>query len=318
VGHYGRYATTRGREGLLKQELRAGVQRCSANGWAWIHTNLALFAPADPLACEELQKLSELAMLYSWTISWSGERVRAALKPIEEFLLSFLANPAVAQYARKRLERFNPYFIAYLALRPLGYRLDTYEEGLSAARRAGYPGALEATPYRELEIVFLTWKAGLRRQRPLCNGVYCGTVLARCRNPIHLDTAAVYSVTHTLFYLNDFCGPPQVMSSAQRRRAAELVESLLVHYWRKQDWDVVGELALNLVSLDRCDTPLFYHGVGALLKAWESQPDGALPSRTFESSKAESEPDYRFKHCYHTTLVGTLFCEAYRHRADAG
>jgi hypothetical protein len=282
--------------------------------------NLSSFAPAvDPLNSDKLQDLTELALLYGCTISWSGEHARAALKPIEQFLLSFLADPVIAQYARKRLVHFNPYFFAYLALRPLGYRLDTYEEGLAAARRAGYPGALETTPYRELEILYLTWKAGLRRQRPLCNRVYRGTVLARCRNPIHLDTAAVYSITHTLFYLNDFCGPPETMSSAEGRRAAELAESLFVHYWRKRDWDLVGELALNLVSLDRYDTSLFSHGVGALFKAWESQPDGALPGRTFESGKAESEePDYRYKHCYHTTLVGILFCEAYRHRVDSG
>jgi hypothetical protein len=305
-------------ESPTHHQLIAGAQRCSANGWTWIRANLDLFAPGDPLDPGEFQKLSELALLYSYTVAWSDEHVRATLKPIERFLLSFLADPAIAQLARKRLVHFNAYFFPYLALRPLGYRLDTYEEGLLAARRAGYPRALEATPYRELEILHLMWKAGLRRQRPLCNKVYRRTVLARCRNPVHLDIGTAYSVTHSLFYINDFCGPPKVMSSDDVRRSANIVESLLVHYWRKQDWDLVSELGINLVSLDRCNTSLFSGVAWALFNTWESQPDGALPGRSFEHDVAEPEPNYRFKHCYHTTLVGTLFCEAYRHRVDAG
>lgn len=308
------------RDNLAKQELVAKAQGCAARGWAWIHENLPLFMPADPLDPEQLQKLAELALLYGCTISWSGEYTRAELRSTEQFLLNFVADSAVAEYARRQLTHFNPYFVAYLALRQLGYRSDAYEEALLAARRAGYPRALEATPYRELEIMHLMWKAGLRQRRPVCGRIYSGTVLARCRNPIYLDTAYVYSITHTIFYLNDFCGPPEVIPSPEVRRAAELVESLLVHYWRKKDWDLVSELALNLLSLDQCNTPLFCQVVRALLEAWRSQSDGALPGPTFQPGGSEPEPDYRFKHCYHTTVVGTLFCEAYHHRRrlDAG
>ena len=297
----------------LERRLITDATRFAENGWAWINQNLALFVPDDPLDPADLQKCAELALLYSTTVSWSEDR-RAELHRTKEFLLNFLADPAMAQHARKRLIHYNPYFVPYLALRSLGYRSVAYEEGLFKAGRAGYPGALELTPYRELEIAHLAWRAGLREERPLCTGVYEATVLARCQNPIHLDLDAVYSITHTLFYLNDFCGPPEVMPAAEVRRAAQLVESLLVHYWRKWDWDVVGELLLNLVSLDRCDTTLFRLGIGALMEAWGSQPDGALPGRSFEPSESEAEPGYRFKHCYHTTVVGILLCEAYRHR----
>lgn len=296
----------------------AEAQNLAARGWAYLKENLDLFAPDDPFDSQDLQRLCELALLFSYSVSWSGGQVKDSLKPIEGFLLKFLSDPEIAQYGRKRLALYNPYFVPYLALRMLGYRLNAYEEGLTAARRAGYPDALELTPYRELEIQHLTWKAGLRPQRPSCNIAYAGTVLARCGNPVHLNKPAVYSVTHTLFYLNDYAGPPLVLASSEKRRAAEIVEGLLIHYWRKKDWDIVGELALNLVSLDRWDSTVFHRGVQALFRTWTNQRDGALPGPGYQAGQDESGRDYRFTHCYHTTLVGILLCEAYCYRAKMG
>jgi hypothetical protein len=301
-------------------DLREVAERCSHEGWAWIRDNLDLFAPVDPFDPDELQRLTELALLYSFTRQWSGpeESRSPTLEAVGDFLLGHLADPVIAQHARRRLVMFSAYFTAYLALRPLGHRIDAYEEGLAVAERAGYPDSLEANPYRELEIQHVNWKGGLRAHRPQCDGVYSGTVLARIGNPVHLTTPTVYSVTHTLFYLNDFSGPSDVMPAAETRRTVDIVEALFVHYWRKRDWDLLSELALNLVSLDRHHSPQFLAGAGALFRAWESEPDGALPGRTFDPEKADPERDYRFTHAYHTTLVATLFSEAYLYRLDAG
>jgi len=306
-------------EQTVAHSTRAGAESCAAAGWAWILRHLGLFAPADPFNPDDMQRIVELALLYGYTRDWSGEPAAVPpLRPVEDFLRDFLTDPVLAQYARKRPVLFSPYFLAYLAMRPLGWRLPGYEDGLVAAGRAGYPDALETTPYRELEMRHMMWKAGLRPRRPDCAGAYPGTVLARNDNPVHLNIPTVYSITHTLFYLTDYCGPADVMPPAERDRAVDVVECLFAHYWRKRDWDLVGELGLNLVSLDRYDTPLFTAGVGELLAAWTGEPDGALPGRNFKPEDADSEPDYRFTHAYHTTLVGTLFCLAYLHRTHNG
>jgi hypothetical protein len=299
-------------------DSQAAARRCLAAGWRWIHRNLDLFTPADPFDPDGLKQFSELALLYGCAVAWSGDEARTRLGTIEEFLLGLIVDPALAQQARKRVVLFNPYFVAYLSLRSGGLRIDDYEQALEAAERAGYPDSMESTPYRELEMQHIMWRSGLREERPRVGQVYSGTVLARCRNPIHLHIPAVYSITHTLFYLNDYAGPPVVLNQDEIQRATEMVEALFVHYWRKQDWDLVSELALNLLSLDRADTPLFAAGVGALFRAWESRSDGALLGPTFVADDVQSTPDYEFEKNYHTTLVGILFCEAFLHRSEVG
>ena len=59
---------------------------------------------------------------------------------------------------------------------------------------------------------------------------------------VRLDDEAAYAITHTLFYLTDFGGRGAALSHRQRERAVDLVEVLLLHYWRTGRWDLVGEL----------------------------------------------------------------------------
>lgn len=259
-----------------------------------------------------MKEIAELSILYGNLIDWTIEKNSPALARIQTFLLTFLGDPKIAEWVRKIPAHYSPYVVAYLPLRSIGLRLPAFEEALPILHRAGYPAGLETTPYRELEMQHLLWKAGVSPRRPNCGLLYRRTTMARCRNPIYYSVAEVYSLTHTLFYLTDIAGPAAHLPQDECARAITILEPLVVHYWRKPDWDLTGELLLNLVALDRAETPLFAAAFRALLSAWRD--DGALPAPKPEALAPDAAPRAVVQHFYHTTLVGVILCAAYLYR----
>jgi hypothetical protein len=290
---------------------------CWQRGIAWILERLDLFRPADPTSPDQLKEIAELSLLYGHVLPWVAEEYQGKLAPIGQFLCEFLGKDlTLAHWVRRAPSQYNPYIVAYLPLRSIGVRLPAFEEAVSALHSAGYPEALENTPYREMELQYLTWKAGVGRSRPNWGRLYQSTVMRRGGNPIYFSIHDVYSVTHTLLYLTDVCGPRTDMPATERQRAIKIVESLLVHYWRKPDWDITCELLINLVALSHYETPLFTAALNAVANVWRR--DGALPGPHFSEKHVKSDQKLLFRDCYHTTLVGLILCAAYLHRSVWG
>lgn len=295
-------------------DLSASVIICWQRGLAWILERLDSFRPADSTDPDQLKEIAELSLFYGYVLPWLPEDYQGKLTPIGQFLCEFLGKDlTLAHWARRVPSQYNPYILAYLPLRSIGVRLPAFEEAVSALHSAGYPEALENTPYRAMELQYVTWKAGLRRSRPNWGPLYRATVMRRGGNPIYFSIHDVYSVTHTLMYLTDLCGPRTDMPAVERQRAIEIVESLLVHYWRKPDWDITSELLINLVALSRYETSLFTAAFNAVVKVWRK--DGALPGPQFSEKEGESDPKLFFRDCYHTTLVGLILCATYLNRS---
>jgi hypothetical protein len=300
----------------VANDLRHRARVCSERAWKWLACNLERFLPSDPSNPESMKQISELALLYAQLTQWLKTEQKTAVIEVEAvgtFLLDFFSRMDIIQFSRKRPSHYSAYIIPYLALRASGKYIAGYEDALIHLHRAGYPEACEKPPYRAMELQYARWKAGLSQQRPDWKANYHITTLGLCRNPTYLLKWEVYSITHTLFYLTDFSGPAPQMPPNESKRVGDLVEVLLVHYWRKIDWDIVGELLLNLVALNRDDKPLFALCASAFLTAWHN--DGTMPGPTFIARTDEANEDYIFKHCYHTTLVGLLLCGAYLYRS---
>lgn len=289
-------------------EVNAAVRK----GLGWIDSHLEYLLPEDWRNPEHIKEIAELSILYSAFVSWRVADRERDLGKMAGLLHHFLDDRKISDWVRKLPTHYSPYVVAYLPLRAIGARIAGFEEAIAAMRHSGHPRALETNPYRELELDHLTWKAGLRREAPGCAGVYQRTSLARCVNPVYSSVPEVYSITHTIIYVTDIAGSLK-MPAAERAKAVSIVEPLAVHYWRKRDWDLTGELLLNLVSLDRSDTPLFRAAFVALLDAWRA--DGALPGPGPAELKEDTPVREVVTHCYHTTLVGLLLCGAYLYRA---
>ncbi|HEX8811572.1 MAG TPA: hypothetical protein VF742_06230 [Terracidiphilus sp.] len=300
------------------EEHVIAAQRSMERGLAWMTDHLELFVPDDPYNPENIKALAELSILFGCLTGWrSGNRseiVAAKLGEIESVLVPFLSEPRIAEWVRKLPTYFSPYLVLYLPVRSTGIRIPSMEDALKPLRRAGYPQGLEMTPYRELEINYMCWKGGVSRKPPAWSALYRQTTLARARNPVYFSAPEVYSVTHTLFYLTDIVGPAKI-SISDRQRAISVVEPLLLHYWRKPDWDLTSELLLNLIALDRFETSLFCAAFRAIQENWRT--DGILPGPSFADLAPDPSRRDIFDHCYHTTLVGLMLCGAYLYRVAA-
>jgi hypothetical protein len=194
-------------------------------------------------------------------------------------------------------------------MRATGLRIAAFEDVLLRLQSAGFPDCLEFTPYRALELQYILWKSGFVSRKPALGSHFRASSFALVRNPIYLTQPEVYSITHTLLYLTDFVGPCRLPGPV-RQRGIDVVRPLLVHYRRMRDWDITGELLLNLIGLESFDDPLFTDALGALCSAQQS--DGAVPGPNYcATGERADNRDYVFEHCYHTTLVSMILWAGY-------
>ena len=146
--------------------------------------------------------------------------------------------------------------------------------------------------------------------------------MARAHCIAYLDRDDAYSITHTLFYLTDFGNRPLPLPDSEQTRINEIIEALLVHYWRTSYWDLVGELLINLECLNMGKSVCYTGSANAFQQAWlkngavpphpiESKPDHVDPTNNEKGADEDKSADERTKFFwrhYHTTLVGVLYC----------
>ncbi|WP_376766332.1 DUF6895 family protein [Thermoactinomyces mirandus] len=137
------------------------------------------FVPKDTTNPKNMKEITELVIMYSFIHKWDDPELKSQLAPVGKFLLEFFNDPIIVQYARKRPNQDDHYFIAYLTLRMAGHRLRAYEEALVRVHQSNYPDRSEKIPFRVLELQYLQWIAGLKKEPP----VWAYTVPPRSDDP---------------------------------------------------------------------------------------------------------------------------------------
>jgi len=292
----------------------------------WITNHLECFRAnfgAEPGELD-VKALGELALTYAWI-----HRLRGRLGPISvpidagldrwrAFLAQECEKAMFAELPRKRPAQGCFLLFAYLCLRSTGYRWSYHEETLRRMHLRGYPHASEALPYRELDRQYMFWMSGWLEREPPWHRLYRRTCVGRTRAPLYLDYVSAYSVTHTIFYLTDFGHRRPAFAEKESVRVRDVVEYLLIHYWRLGNWDLVGELLINLECLEATDSCIYAECSTAFQAVWLS--DGAVVG----DAAGQSAPPHahslsggaaQFKCYYHTTLVGALYCAVVLSRA---
>jgi len=286
----------------------------------WITNHLQFFSAkfgADPGELN-VKGLGELALTYAWMHRWSGRLesisapINAALNRWRAFVAQECENAMFAELPRKRPAQGCFLLFAYLCLRSTGYRWSYHEETLRRMHRRGFPAASEALPYRVLDREYILWMSGWLEREPPWRSLYRRTCMGRARTAFYLDYVSAYSVTHTIFYMTDFGHRPPSFAEKELARIQDLVEYLLIHYWRLGNWDLVGELLINLECLGvAADSSIYAECSTAFQSVWLD--DGALPPDAANPGVAKHshsplEAAALFKRHYHTTLVGALYC----------
>lgn len=297
----------------LQLQIRANLD--------WLTQNIEHFVPYQNgcLVDAGVKAFAEFTVAYGCLKRWESRAFTNDLQlerilPIwHSFILRHCENPIYAEMSRKRPFQAFPFLLPYLVLRSesISYRSSYYEDTLSFLHRSGYPGATEVVPYRLLDQQYFLWKSGYLISEPKWEHLYQNTALARSQNLVYIDQDAAYSITHTIFYLTDFGARPAPLNVIDVERAKSIVNSLLIHYWRLSNWDLVGELLINTDCLGLRESP-FYAGAASAFRC-ACYSNGAVPANHNATTKLRSlrgskRTDMMFRLCYHTTLVSLMHC----------
>lgn len=284
---------------------------------AWISAHLPRLDPfvSGELTADGIKALSEFGIVYSVleesesALPW----IRNSIDPWRSFLIGHCEDPRYAQMARKRPRQAVYLLMPYFVLRATGYRNPYHEETLHLLARWCYPDATEVVPHRYLDRQYFLWKAGCLAREPAWRRLYRATSVPHMLHPQYLDIDAIYTVTHTLFYLTDFGRRPPPLSAREVRQLSGLSEYLLIHLWRLSQWDLLGELLISLGRVQNQHSRSFTDAAQAFCGAQDE--DGSVPPaadrEAAHSSPTDQPAETRFRDRYHTTFVMAMCAVAH-------
>ncbi|MGA5696087.1 DUF6895 family protein [Bacillus bombysepticus] len=278
----------------------------------WIINNLNRFTPIQGKKIDhfKIKALAELSMAYSYLQGWKLAELDKYVDILKVYLSDQLNDYHFAQMPRRDpLHAYN-YLFPYLMLRTNGQHFPYYEETLKQVQKWMPPLTVEAVPYRKLEQEFMFWKAECYDEEPDWDSLSKKTILGYMPSPLYLEEERTYAITHTLFYLTDLGNKPLELSYIDENKLISLIEYLLIHYLRIGNWDIVGELLININSLKKCNSYIYKHAAKEFESAWLD--NGSIPpKRILNIECLQKSEEEKFKDRYHTTLVGILYCSTY-------
>jgi hypothetical protein len=276
----------------------------AATSWLDQHVDLLLPDPDETAFDRDLlQRTGEFALLYralqvspvevGHTDAWRGRLTR------------YVESEYLVEMARKSLHISWAWLMPYFILSDVhGLSIAEHELTMRYSLESGLPHASEVVPYRRLDQHYFL---GLSTNAALDPYSLIGdTFLSRFTNLLWIDRESAYSLTHTLFYVNDFGLRELHRDHPAHAKVAATLESLLPQYARNGDWDVLGELLIAAIRTEGLDRTL----VAEYLEMFRAQRDSAgftPPSLlTNEALDPNASRDVVFEACYHTTLIAAL------------
>jgi hypothetical protein len=254
---------------------------------------------------EGVQALGELAIAAAHLRRSGSERALGIdNSQWHRHICSELASSRFAELPRKQAAGSFPFLLPYLVMRADGWRDDYFEETIRLLRARRLPECCEVVPFRALDVRYFFARSDRGFNGRDLLDLYERTCLARMVDDSFVDEPTAYAITHTLFYLSDFGLSALPLERVEVMRIRDVVESLLVHYWRLEHWDLVGELLICslLVGAPRVsvaqDAARAFRGV--------QMPDGAIPGRSTFGRQPDDGTASRFSRCYHPTVVSLL------------
>lgn len=195
--------------------------------------------------------------------------------------------------------------------REINYQDNSLSFTLEKFRRFNYIELLKKIPFRMMDLKYSLERAGIESNLPSYKSLYNQTVAGKRASIPYMSTMDIYSVTHTIFYLTDMGNRPieQILTTKEKLYLQKLVLQLLSVSLRQKNLDTAGELIMCCrfldISKENESNRLLFQTFWDLLK-YSQMAEGSIPSPTYQPNNeeySESENEYIFKHCYHSTLV---------------
>jgi len=251
-----------------------------------------------------LQRVGEFALLYKALHGVEGVPP-GLLRRWRKAITGYTNSEEIAEVSRKSLPSAWAWLMPYFVLKHLhGRSVPEHEATMEFAQRAGFPLASEVVPYRRLDQHYFLSLYNGRRLNP--TRLVRATALNKCRNLLTVDRDTAYSITHTLFYLNHFGRCRMRHDHPAQAKVVLVLRSLLPHFARRGDWDVLGELLINARCTEGFPSATLKRYL-ALFRA-QRDPSGFTPPSEATRQALGAAPDRErvFHACCHTTLVSAL------------
>jgi hypothetical protein len=312
--------------GKMRPSLQHKLEVRASAGLDWLTGNIERFSPLGRLDSNpDVKPFAELAILYERLWSVRNGALAGLLRPHlrrwRRFLVDHCEDRAFAELPRRLPSYGYAIMLPYLALRATGYRSSFHEESLRLSLGREFLFSVEVVPHRVLDREYFLWKSGVHSTEPAWSKLYANTVLAAAPDPLHVDKETAYAITHTLFYLSDWGRRIPAFEPTEAARVINLIDCLIVHYWRLKHWDLLGELLVNRRSMRTRNSRLEAGAAAAFISAWRRE--GYILGEGDEIGELKNAPPSEtesiiFRECYHTTLVGVLYCTLALQRASSG
>jgi hypothetical protein len=215
--------------------------------------------------------------------------------------------------------------LPYLVLRSMGRRCISLERAIEGLLRNGLLLSVEMVPFRTLDRLYFLRVGGLLKSSRELLHWYRKTTLGARKEAAVFNVDDAYSVTHTVFYMCDFGYGSTLLGQTESARIVVTLQSLLIHSWRIQNWDLMGEVLASFACLGIGRADQFVREAEtAYCEAYRT--DGTVPpnrdaqrrqrKRSASQVDADAEANFYFRDCYHSTLVFLLFASMNLRRCE--
>jgi len=281
----------------MKQSLQAAVQ--------YLLNHKHYFAvPAGAESNEDIKPFVELVFLYN--MFPHVVRAQADWQVMKAYILSQLDEHDFAQKVRKNIAAIAGVAVLeeFLLLEGASRYNDVLTELVTADDGIGRG----RTPFRIMDTKYSLQQAAIVDTLPSYEVIYADTVLGKGLSSYYLSPMAMYSITHTIFYLTAMGRSTAYLHLLTDKK--QLLINLITEHIARGDLDILGEVLLCCFFV-RLDTdpdvrPLIVYAVNYMIS--QQLDDGAFPAPIESQKKMSEEAKFRLR--YHTTLVciGALIC----------
>jgi hypothetical protein len=302
-----------------RQDPAAELEQLVLSGAQWLHTHHRHLDPADPLVPTERSAFPEGPLLETVVLcrALRDSALGARMSSFTDDVLDLAERVTHRPETRQRLathRQLLPYVAHLLALVELGDRMPGFRLP-SRPRPATVEDLLRGRPTDWL--VELRYALDLTETDwalPPMTDLLSRAGLWSSPDVPEVDDAAVYRLTHLVFYASDFGRRDLSGATEDRQRLLwRRLRCLERHYRARADWDLTAELMLCARAAQgrpddgpRRPSAAWSHLLQAAL------PDGAIPGPHYSAGVAHRMPDaarrsvYSFRTNYHTTVVAAL------------
>ena len=167
----------------------------------------------------------------------------------------------------------------------------------------------ERLPFRDMDLSWVSYiYFGGDSRLDETMDFYNSSILGKTLQPIYMQRADYYALTHCVMYLTDF-GQKPLNSDIDATPILVCIREALLWNLHEKDFDLIAELLLTYLYLGGKHDNIFTLSLYFLKENWNTL--GFLPSRSFDVAEYKSKigiekQSYGFSNIYHTLYVGMI------------